>query len=518
MTRIFRFITIAMVLMFLIAGCKKTNSDDEHIYNNVVTTTHDEHGEDAHDEHGEDAHDEQSEDAHDEHGKDAHDEHSDDREGIIKLDEHELAEFGITLTIAESGTLRDTTSLAGEITLNPDRVTHVVARAGGIGHEVLRTVGDYVKTGEVLAVLESPELAESKAEYLSRAAQDALATTDLDRAKTIHTNTIQLLEIIARNPNLDILREEIHGLDIGANRGNLITTYAELRAAEAIYSREKTLFEREITSESEYLSAESELKKAIALFQTYRDDLSYTNQRELDSAQRTKLVADVSLKAAERRLHALGLDENEVDHVRNETDLELARYEIRATITGRIIDRHLVRGESLNTGEQVFIIADLSSVWGQLTLYQRDLANVIEGQTVLVIGTHDLGTAKATIEYINPILDDKTRTTTARVTLDNQNGNWHPGMFIRAELNGSKRNAALLVPRTAIQKIGGEKFIFVETEEGLEPREVQIGQTDSNSVEIISGLQIGERYVVTGGLALKAELNKASLEHAGHAH
>jgi cobalt-zinc-cadmium efflux system membrane fusion protein len=91
-------------------------------------------------------------------------------------------------------------------------------------------------------------------------------------------------------------------------------------------------------------------------------------------------------------------------------------------------------------------------------------------------------------------------------------------MFIRAELTTVQHNARIVVPRSAIQIINQENVIFVETDEGLIPRIVRLGISDSNSFEIIDGLHIGERFVVAGGLALKSELNKAALEHAGHAH
>lgn len=497
-----QFIRFALVAALVLGGCGRGQPQS------------DDHDHDADETHAEQGHDET-----DSHSEDKHDEgNQGEEEGVIHIDEQELAEFGIRMGTAEPGVLSDTTPLTGDIVLNPDSVAHVVSRAGGIATEVLRTIGDRVEAGDTLAVVESPELAESKADYLARAAYAALAAIDLDRTEAIHANTIRLLEIVAGNPDVASLRREISGLDIGSNRGGLITAFAEARAAEAVYDREKILFGRQISSESEYLSAESELQKALAMFQAVRDDLAFSNRRELDAARRLKVVADVSLQAADRRLHGLGLDAREVQGVNSESDNELARYEIRAPIAGRIIERHLVRGESLVTGQQVFVIADLSSVWAELTLYQRDLAGVRVGQTARIVGVHHPDTTVATIEYISPILDDQTRTTTARVVLDNADGRWRPGMFIRADVVASQHSAAVVVPRSALQEIDGETVIFVETQEGLVRRDVEVGRNDTHSVEILSGLRPGERYVASGGLALKVELNKAALEHAGHAH
>jgi cobalt-zinc-cadmium efflux system membrane fusion protein len=496
MNRFARFIPLIGAVLLVAGGCGRGHTPD-------VADAHDDHSDHAQSSRGEP--DAQAPDA----GED---------DAVIRIDSETLAEFGIRLQEARSGILRQGTSLSGEVVLNPDRVAHVVARAGGIGIEILHTIGDRIDAGETLAVLESPGLADAKANFLSRAAQAALAEMDLERAEVIHTNTIQLLEIVAEHPGLDRLRGEIAGLDIGSNRGTLITTYADFKAAGAIYDREKTLYERQISSESEYLQAESEFKKSIASFQAVRDDLAFSNRRELDEARRSKVVADVALQATELRLLALGLNEEGVAGIDSESDRELSHYEIKAPIAGRIIERHLVRGESVESGEQIFVVADLSSVWVQLTVYQRDLGFVTEGQSVHVAGTHELGHADAVIEYVSPILDETTRTTTARLVLDNKDGHWRPGMFVQAELGGADVKATVIVPRSALQELDGETIIFVETEEGLVPRTIAVGRRDAESVEITAGLQVGDRYVASGGLALKAELNKAALEHAGHGH
>ncbi|MEE8164639.1 MAG: efflux RND transporter periplasmic adaptor subunit, partial [Myxococcota bacterium] len=139
--------------------------------------------------------------------------------------------------------------------MNPDTVAHVVARASGIAREVFKTIGDTVSAGEPLAVLESPALAEAKAEYLSRVREHELARTDLARAETVYENTSKLLDFLSRTPTLDALRE-FADLDLGANRIVLMSGYAQLVAAEAVYNREKSLFEKKIGSEAEYLDAE----------------------------------------------------------------------------------------------------------------------------------------------------------------------------------------------------------------------------------------------------------------------
>ena len=162
-------------------------------------------------------------------------------------------------------------------------------------------------------------------------------------------------------------------------------------------------------------------------------------------------------------------------------------------------------------------IADLSDVWIVLTVYQKDLAAIKPGQRAHIVATHDLAEATGTIEYVSPILDPHTRTTTARVVMPNA-GAWRPGLFVTARVVVERISAGVVVPKTAVQTMDGEQVVFVETSDGFAVRHVRSGRSDAESVEILDGLEPGERYVARGGFVLKAELGKASFEHAGHAH
>ncbi len=448
---------------------------------------------------------------------DPHDPHEDE-DGLIHIDPDEMDEFGIRTQIAESGMIEKRMSFSGEISLNPDRIAHVVSRAGGIGDEILGTIGGHVIEGQTLAVLESPTLAEIKANYLFLLADASLAATDLQRTSRIHQNTITLLEIIDSNPDIETLGLKLEGMDIGSNRSSTITAYAEMKASEAIFNRETQLVDRKISSEVEYLSAQSELSKARASFWAIRDDLSFMNTRELEIARRSLTIMETRLHAAKRNLVALGLDENQINQIQHEADTDLSRYEIQSPIAGRIIERHLVEGESIESGDQVFMIADLDHVWGKITLYQRDLALVSEGMSVRVIGQQSDSIADVSIEYISPILDETTRTTTARIVLDNTNGQWYPGMFFSADGLVSEHEVGVRVPSSAIQSVDGESVVFVRSGDGFQLRQVAVGSQSPDFVEITRGLLPGEEYVASGALALRVEMNKAALEHAGHAH
>ena len=190
---------------------------------------------------------------------------------------------------------------------------------------------------------------------------------------------------------------------------------------------------------------------------------------------------------------------------------------MRAPLDGVVLQKHITLGEILGADSLPFVIADLSDVWIVLTVYQKDLASIGPGQRAHIVATHGLAESAGTIEYVSPLLDQHTRTTTARVVMPND-GAWRPGLFVTARVLVERFRANVVVPKTAIQTMDGEQVVFVETNDGFAVRHVRPGRTDADSVEILDGLEPGDRYVAKGGFVLKAELGKASFEHAGHAH
>lgn len=494
------FVSLFACALIIFAGCEDTVNGHDHS-----------HGEDQHD-HADD--ETAPADQADQHA--GHD-HGDDEEQLIALTPDELEEFDIQIATAGPQPMKITTTVPGEVVMNPDAIAHIVARTSGIAREVDKTIGDTVTPDEPMAVLESPQLAKAKADYLSHLREHELARTDLARAETIYANTTRLLEFLGDTPTLDALRE-FADVDLGANRNLLVSAYAELIATEAAYAREKSLYEDEIGSEAEFLEAESAYKQAQAAYLSVRDDLTFSNARTLDQRRREARVAEVALLAAERTLHALGLTDEEIAAVPDESDAELARYVIDAPIAGVITARHIVRGEKIDENADVFTVADLSTVWVSLTVYQKDLPIIRVGQTVQITASHDVAHASGTIAYINPVIDESTRTTTARVVLDNADGAWLPGMFIEGTVGLDEIEGSIVVPRAAIQTIDDQPVIFVKMQEGFAPTHIALGRGDRENVIVLEGLSPGQRYAATNTFTLKAELGRAALEHAGHSH
>ncbi len=200
-----------------------------------------------------------------------------------------------------------------------------------------------------------------------------------------------------------------------------------------------------------------------------------------------------------------------------ESNESLVPYPLKSLINGVVVEKHITLGEVLTEDTVAYVVADLSTVWVNLTLYQKDIPFVKIGQDVVIHAGGEL-TAKGKISYISPVVNEDTRTGIARVVLRNSRGLWKPGMFVTARVLIGKTRVKVRVPLSAIQQVDEDNVIFVKKEENeFVPRKVHLGRKDRKYAEITEGLNPGEEYVARGAFFLKSELLKASFT-GGHAH
>ncbi len=193
-----------------------------------------------------------------------------------------------------------------------------------------------------------------------------------------------------------------------------------------------------------------------------------------------------------------------------ESNESLAPYNVVSLIDGTVIEMHLTRGELVSDATHAFMVADLSHVWANLNVYQKDLSSIRIGQRAIVSASPAPVEATGRISYISPVVDENTRTAIARVVLPNPGRKWRPGMFVTARVIIGSDRARIVIPKTALQRLGESTVVFVKDDDGFEPRVVYLGRSNTRAVEVLSGLNPGETYVSKGGFTLKAELLKES--------
>ena len=220
--------------------------------------------------------------------------------------------------------------------------------------------------------------------------------------------------------------------------------------------------------------------------------------------------AQIAHRNVEQKLLALGLDHTAV--MRGGAD-GLTRYEVRAPIDGVVIEKHLSLGEAVKEDASIFTIADLSTVWAEMTIYPKDLDSVKIGQKVTVRATGLDAEATGRVSYVGSLVGEQTRSAKARVTLQNPNRSWRPGLFVTVELVQSETEVPVAVAVEAIQTYRDGKVVFVRFGEFFEARPVEPGRTDGQWVEVVNGVSPGTKYAAINSFVLKADLGKSGASH-----
>lgn len=194
-----------------------------------------------------------------------------------------------------------------------------------------------------------------------------------------------------------------------------------------------------------------------------------------------------------------------------ESNESLRPYEVKAEIDGTIISKDVTIGELAKDDRTLFTIADLSTVWVDLSVFRKDFDLLKVGEEVVI---HDAaGTISAKVDYISPFGAESSQTALARCVIPNPGGRMRPGLFVTAEIATAKVDAAVAVRVSALQTREEKPVVFVQEGDAFEAREVKLGVRDSEFVEVLSGLSPGDKYAARNSFILKAELGKGEVAH-----
>ncbi len=395
------------------------------------------HPDDAHDDRKGHDHVDEAADGHgdesDHAEEESHEGHNgDDDHGSVDLTPAQMDAFKVSTATVSGGPVAVTIERPAEVVYDEDALAHVVPRVAGIARTINAAEGDEVAEGEVLAVLESRELADAKAAYLA----------SLER----------------------------------------------LTLAKENFARAEALIDKRIVSAKAHLEAKTDYAEAR-----------------------------INLRNARQKLFALGIGEARLNEIAKEDEADLTEYVMRAPLSGTVVARHLTRGESVPTDREAFVIADVSTVWVDISIYAHDLERVEAGQTVTVATESGLET-EGKIAFVTPNVSEETRTANARVFLANKPMRLRPGMFVTARIAVAEEPADVRVPATALQTHEGRDVVFVKDKEGrLKPRPVTLGRRNSDYVEVLAGLRTGDTVVTDGAFVVKSQLAKSGFDD-GHNH
>ena len=371
------------------------------------------------------------------HGAHAHAE-AEGEEGHVKMTAEQVENQDIKVAPAGGGTLSRHILVPGTVTPDTDRIARVPARVVGTVSEMRKRLGDDVRRGEVVAVLDSREVADAKSEYLTAMVQSDLQKVNFERQQRL---------------------------------------LASAAASQAAFDNAKATFQE--------------------------------NQLRVDLAR--------------QKLSALGLNAAEVAAAQKRDEATpnsstLRQYELRAPISGRIVERKVDVGTAVGKeGDpaDLYTVADLSTVWSELSVPVSELSKVREGAAVAVTTSQEGGERheRGKVIFVSPLLNADTRAARVVVALPNKDLAWRPGTYVNAEVEIAQDTVPVRVPKSALQTVDGKRVVFVRTDEGFAKRAVELGRSDDDAFEVSSGLKPGEDIAVVNTFLLKAELGKSEADH-----
>jgi cobalt-zinc-cadmium efflux system membrane fusion protein len=299
--------------------------------------------------------------------------------------------------------------------------------------------GSKVRKGQKLAELESADIDQAEADYLK-------ALADSENAKR--------------------------------------SAAAEIKLAQQTYDRTKALYEKTVVAGKNLQSAEHDLEVARA------------------TAENNAASTKATLIAARRHLLILGLNDATIDALGTRQGLA-ATFSLNSPIDGTVVERDATIGATVGTDANVFKIIDTSRVWIDANVFEKDLPRVRNGQGVKVTTTAFPGTTfSGRVIFIDSVVDPESRTVKVRTEVPNPDGRLKPDMFANVEIITDVNSTALSVPQSAVLEDNGKSLVFVAEGNGYKQKQVQLGIKNGDRVEIIDGLNAGDRVVIKGNYLL----------------
>lgn len=197
-----------------------------------------------------------------------------------------------------------------------------------------------------------------------------------------------------------------------------------------------------------------------------------------------------------------------------ESNQSLNPYEVRSPITGVIVKRHSTVGEYASESTDIFVVADLTTVWGEFYVFSNDFEKVKDGLPVLVNVEPLSSPIRANISFVSRVVDEHTQSKFVRAVLPNDRELLYPGAFANALAVLETVKARVAVDRDALQRFEGGEVVFVWEGDTFEARPVITGKRDRRRVEILKGIKSGEKYASGNTFLIKAEIGKSEAEHA----
>ena len=413
-------------------------------------------------------------------------EHAGEGEEVM-LTPEALAAAGIEI---EGVTQRPAVALVkvtGTVETNQQQTQQASPLVSGRVERVNVGQGDLVRAGAVLALISSPEVAEMHGKLREAETRLRLAERTFQRVQ----------------------RAE--------NRVGVIQAKAKLDEAEATLRRTRRLIELGAGAGKDLVAAEAGFKTAKAEYD-YQNNISVN--REVQQAQAEVETARVDVGHLRQSLRTLG---DPATGARDSHTTDISLVTLRSPVSGTVVERLVNAGAGVQAGAPMFTIANISTVWVIANVPEAQVGKIHVG-TPAEVRSAALGDGAMAgrVNYIDPRLNEETRTARVRIEMANPGERLKAGMFVEVGFQagtGAATEQELVVPSTAVQRIENRSVVFIPKDDepgAFEVREVELGGEVEGYHRVVSGLKLGDKVVTKGSFTLKTQKLKGEMGEHGH--
>lgn len=400
--------------------------------------------------------------------------------------------------------------VTGRLELNRSRAAQVNPLVRGVVREVCVELGQTVQAGQILAYVDSREVGEAKLALVKDQLQLPSARKNSEWHTAIHQNTLTLLEMLGRGSSIDDIERAFRDRPVGAYREQIVSSLTRLKRTRADYERIRALGQSAVIPEKEVIRSEAEHEAAQAAHRALLEQTRFDTQHKALEAQQELQAAEAAVAISRSHLLILGYSPKDLESMDPLAEgPRIAYFPVRAPMAGTVIAKRVQLSMHVDHQTDLLQVADLSTVWLQADVAERDLGALggLQGKQVAFrAGSYPDRPFTASVFSLGDLVDNDTRTVRLLALADNAQRLLKPGMFVDVELSPGDDPGVLQLPAAAVQRHHGATFVFLAAGDDFLRRDVRLGRSTSDSAEILSGVREGETVVVRGGFGLKTEM------------
>jgi len=425
-------------------------------------------------------------------------------EQTVTIAPEQVERSGIKIESLGETLSRDAAQVAatGVVQTNAYNETPVISLVGGVVRNVPAQLGENVSRGQTVAVVFSDELAMAQSRFLA-------LRTEVQTSRQNYERTAKLLKI-----------SPVSSSELDEATAKLKTAEAELEEHHKHHERIMKLVQIGAASREEFEQATTKLKTAQAEVDESRRRyqralelarIKPTSNAELEQAAVKLRTNESDLAAARQKLIVLGLSPERVNALRAPSQItsELA---ITSPISGTVTARWVNQNEVVEANKELMRVTNLATVWVIAQVYEKDLGRLRTGSGASVTTDAYPGRLfRGQVTYIDPAINQETRTAQARVELENPGQILKIGMYVNVAFGalGTAERTAPVVPVAAVQNIFNRQTVFVATDNPntFILRTVSLGTETGGGGQyvVLEGLNVGDKIVTEGSFLLRAE-------------